>query len=246
MLELTCRARRPERWPAHSRTRLRLGGADALHGAGVSPSRIVAVSNSASQRRYIDRRPRLGVDTSWSSPPTSIASSPTAASTASSRSKCSSTCATTERLFARIADWLLPGGRLFAHIFAHRRFAYPYDRGRRRTGWRALLHRRHDAVRRTLRAMQQSSTSRHRRMSDGTTRERPRPGWPTWTRVATAMTAILAAPMAATSSPAGGTDGGSSSWPVRRCSATATGRNGASPTTASEGDCDHGAQFGSR
>jgi len=30
-------------------------------------------------------------------------------------------------LFSRIARWLSPGGRFFAHVFAHRRFAYPYE-----------------------------------------------------------------------------------------------------------------------
>jgi cyclopropane-fatty-acyl-phospholipid synthase len=30
-------------------------------------------------------------------------------------------------LFARIARWLAPDGRFFAHVFAHRRFAYPYE-----------------------------------------------------------------------------------------------------------------------
>src|SRR5262249_34039661 len=31
------------------------------------------------------------------------------------------------RMFARVARWLQPEGRLFVHIFTHRRFAYPYD-----------------------------------------------------------------------------------------------------------------------
>ena len=35
-----------------------------------------------------------------------------------------------ERLLCRIASWLEPGGRLFVHIFSHSRAAYPYeDRG---------------------------------------------------------------------------------------------------------------------
>jgi cyclopropane-fatty-acyl-phospholipid synthase len=32
-----------------------------------------------------------------------------------------------ERLLRRIAAWLAPGGALFVHVFAHRRFAYPFD-----------------------------------------------------------------------------------------------------------------------
>jgi len=30
-------------------------------------------------------------------------------------------------LLARIASWLRPGGALFVHVFAHRRYAYPFD-----------------------------------------------------------------------------------------------------------------------
>jgi cyclopropane-fatty-acyl-phospholipid synthase len=32
-----------------------------------------------------------------------------------------------ERLMARIARWLKPGGLLFVHIFCHREFAYEFD-----------------------------------------------------------------------------------------------------------------------
>lgn len=34
-----------------------------------------------------------------------------------------------EALFARIASWLEPGGRFFCHVFTHDRFAYPYEDG---------------------------------------------------------------------------------------------------------------------
>jgi cyclopropane-fatty-acyl-phospholipid synthase len=35
-----------------------------------------------------------------------------------------------EALLSRIASWLMPDGRLFVHVFAHRQYAYPYeDRG---------------------------------------------------------------------------------------------------------------------
>ena len=34
-----------------------------------------------------------------------------------------------ERLLARIAGWLRPGGTLFVHIFSHARFAYPFEVG---------------------------------------------------------------------------------------------------------------------
>ena len=34
-----------------------------------------------------------------------------------------------ELLLGRIAGWLRPGGALFVHVFAHRRFAYPFEDG---------------------------------------------------------------------------------------------------------------------
>lgn len=32
-----------------------------------------------------------------------------------------------ERLLARLAGWLSPGGKLFVHVFSHRQYAYPYE-----------------------------------------------------------------------------------------------------------------------
>lgn len=32
-----------------------------------------------------------------------------------------------KQLFARIASWLQPEGKLFVHIFCHRQFAYPFE-----------------------------------------------------------------------------------------------------------------------
>lgn len=34
-----------------------------------------------------------------------------------------------ETLLGRVASWLEPDGRLFVHVFSHRELAYPYDRG---------------------------------------------------------------------------------------------------------------------
>ena len=39
-----------------------------------------------------------------------------------------------QRLLARIAGWLEPDGRLFVHVFAHRRLAYPFQVGDASTG----------------------------------------------------------------------------------------------------------------
>jgi len=32
-----------------------------------------------------------------------------------------------DTLFARIASWLKPGGKLFVHIFCHRSLMYPFE-----------------------------------------------------------------------------------------------------------------------
>ena len=52
-------------------------------------------------------------------------------------------------LLRRIASWSRPQALLFVHVFAHSRFAYPFEvRGPRRLDGAALLHRRPDAQRR--------------------------------------------------------------------------------------------------
>ena len=32
-----------------------------------------------------------------------------------------------QAMLAKVASWLVPGGRLFVHIFTHHRYAYPYE-----------------------------------------------------------------------------------------------------------------------
>ncbi len=105
-------------------------GSLTLHLARRFPSSsIIAVSNSAPQREYIaakaralrarQRRGRHGRHQRLRTR--------RSASIASSRSRCSSTSGTIARLFARIRHWLTDDGRFFAHVFAHRHFAYPYE-----------------------------------------------------------------------------------------------------------------------
>ena len=73
-------------------------------------SRIIAVSNSHSQREYIADKRCAGASTTlkWS-PATSTHSIPAGTSTAWSRWRCSSTCATGRRSSAACRGWLRPG-----------------------------------------------------------------------------------------------------------------------------------------
>ena len=95
---------------------------------------VLAVSNSTVQRATIvgeaERRGLSNVDVGSS--PTRTTSIRAAGSTGSSRWRCSSTRGTTRRCSAASASWLEPDGRLFVHVFTHRRFAYAY-----RGGWLA-------------------------------------------------------------------------------------------------------------
>ena len=107
---------------------MRLGVADAVHGRPLSTSRIIAVSNSAPQREFIlERAHRAGLRN------------------IDVRTADINTFAFEERadrvvsvemlehvrnyraLFHRLAGWLTDAGRLFVHVFAHRRFAYPFE-----------------------------------------------------------------------------------------------------------------------
>jgi cyclopropane-fatty-acyl-phospholipid synthase len=104
-------------------------GSLTLHLARAFPnSRIVALSNSVPQRLYITARARaLGIGN---------------VEVLTADINHFDTTAQFERivsvemlehvrnhaaLFARLARWLTPDGRFFAHVFAHRRFAYPYE-----------------------------------------------------------------------------------------------------------------------
>jgi cyclopropane-fatty-acyl-phospholipid synthase len=91
-------------------------------------STIVALSNSAPQREYIvAKAQRLGIGN---------VSVVTADINTFDTTEVFDRIVSVEMLehvrnhpalFARIARWLAPDGRFFAHVFAHRRFAYPYE-----------------------------------------------------------------------------------------------------------------------
>jgi cyclopropane-fatty-acyl-phospholipid synthase len=94
-------------------------------------SRITAVSNSSSQKAYVDAEAaRRGLDNVR----VVTADMNRFASTERFDRVVSvemfEHMRNYEALLGRIASWLEPGGRLFVHIFSHSRAAYPYeDRG---------------------------------------------------------------------------------------------------------------------
>ncbi len=107
-------------------------GSFALFAAETLPnSRVVAVSNSSLQREFIQRRARdrglanLAVttaDINEFEPGERFDRIVAVEMLEHVRNHAA--------LFGRVASWLAPGGQFFAHVFAHRRFAYLFeDRG---------------------------------------------------------------------------------------------------------------------
>jgi cyclopropane-fatty-acyl-phospholipid synthase len=104
-------------------------GSLTLHLARTFPgSRIVAVSNSAPQREYILRKAAsLAVDNVEVVTADINDFDPADTFDRIVSVEMLEHVRNHAALFARIARWLAPGGRFFAHVFAHRRFAYPYE-----------------------------------------------------------------------------------------------------------------------
>jgi cyclopropane-fatty-acyl-phospholipid synthase len=107
-------------------------GAFTLWAAGRFPnSTFTALSNSHSQRESIDAQARkLGLRNV-----TVITANATEIDPVEFQSRFDRIVTiemlehtrNTERLFKRFASWLRGSGRLFVHVFSHRRFAYPFD-----------------------------------------------------------------------------------------------------------------------
>ena len=104
-------------------------GSLTLYLAAMCPaSRITAVSNSTSQREFVTARARMrGLENV-----TVITADINDFDTDVRFDRVVSVemlehVRNHRSLFARIARWLTPGGRFFAHVFAHRRFAYAYE-----------------------------------------------------------------------------------------------------------------------
>ena len=94
-------------------------------------ARITAVSNSHSQRAWIEARCReQGLDNvRVLTCDVNVLDLPAAAFDRCVSVEMFEHVRNHEALMARIAGWLRPRGRLFVHIFAHRLAAYPFDTG---------------------------------------------------------------------------------------------------------------------
>jgi cyclopropane-fatty-acyl-phospholipid synthase len=91
-------------------------------------SRVVAVSNSRSQRVYIEQRCLKHGLQNLQAVTADVASFDTDQRFDRVVSvEMFEHMKNYERLMARVASWLRPGGLLFVHVFSHREFAYEFD-----------------------------------------------------------------------------------------------------------------------
>ncbi|NQW04981.1 MAG: class I SAM-dependent methyltransferase [Acidobacteria bacterium] len=104
-------------------------GAFALYAAARFPdSRITGVSNSHSQRRFIEERARERGLTNLDIVTADINTFDAGPGFDRIVSvEMMEHLRNYQQLFANAATWLKPDGLLFTHIFTHRRFAYPYE-----------------------------------------------------------------------------------------------------------------------
>ena len=124
MLDLTCE--RAQLRDGQDILELGCGwGSLTLHMAAAYPnSRITAVSNSASQRRFIE---------TWAPPNVTVITADMNDLALDDRFDRIVSVEMFEHmrnyreLLSRIRGWLRPDGRLFVHIFCHKTFAYPYE-----------------------------------------------------------------------------------------------------------------------
>ncbi len=137
MLELTCARAGIE--DGHEVLELGCGwGSLSMYMAAQRPgARVLAVSNSRAQRRFIQAHAdarglsNLTVITrDMNDFDVSRESDPSVAGRRFDRVvsvEMFEHMRNWEALLTRVAGWLAPGGRLFTHVFAHRQYAYPYE-----------------------------------------------------------------------------------------------------------------------
>lgn len=91
-------------------------------------SRITAVSNSATQKEFIDRQARLrGLSNLQVVTRDMNEFDTTEVFDRVVSVEMFEHMRNYEHLMAKVAGWLAPGGKLFVHIFAHKSFAYPFE-----------------------------------------------------------------------------------------------------------------------
>jgi cyclopropane-fatty-acyl-phospholipid synthase len=91
-------------------------------------STIVAISNSTSQRRHVETEVRRRGLTNLTIETADINNyAPDGTFDRVISVEMFEHLRNYEALFARIGGWLAPRGRLFVHVFCHRRFAYPFE-----------------------------------------------------------------------------------------------------------------------
>jgi cyclopropane-fatty-acyl-phospholipid synthase len=126
-------------------------GSLSLWMAGHYPrSQITAVSNSRTQKRFIDERAAARGFTNLTVITSDMNQLEFAPGTRFDRVvsvEMFEHMRNYEVLMRRIAGWLKPAGTLFVHIFTHDHYAYPFEVRDESTGWRVFLHRRHHAER---------------------------------------------------------------------------------------------------
>jgi cyclopropane-fatty-acyl-phospholipid synthase len=94
-------------------------------------SSILAVSNSKTQKRFIDEEARrLGLGNLEVVTADMVHFEPGRAFDRIVSVEMFEHMRNYEELLRRVAGWLHPAGTLFVHIFTHRQYAYPYEEGR--------------------------------------------------------------------------------------------------------------------
>ena len=140
-----------------------------------------------------------------------------------------------EALLARVATWLRPEGRLFVHVFSHRRYAYAFERSwMARTFFSGGMMPCHDLLPRFQRDLHLLESW----ALNGTHYQRTAEAWlARLDENAEAALAVLADLVGAGRLHASGSPAGeSSSSPAPSSSATGTAANGVSRTTSSSRD----------
>ena len=135
-----------------------------------------------------------------------------------------------DQLLHRISQWLNPDGKLFVHIFCHRAFTYPFETDGA-ANWMGQHFSRAESCQARMCLITSAKTCALRDSGDGMvviTKRPPTHGWTTWTNTLTESCRFWQAPTEMTRHGCGLIDGACSSWPALSCGDTRAGTNGLS------------------